>query len=514
LSAEPAARVGAPPVLELRNIRKAYGGVVALSDASLEVRGEGAVHALAGENGSGKSTLLGILSGQLAADSGEMWMHGRRTSFRSPADAIAAGICMVSQETSIAPDLTVGENVLLGRMDRRWWGVDRPASMRTAQTFLARLGTGVDPRERAGDLPPDQLQLVEIARALSMDARVLILDEPTSSLTASEAESLLTVVDDLRGDGVVTIFVSHRMSEVFAIADDVTVLRDGRVAFSGPVSSQTSDSLVAAMLGPAKAAMTAELASGRHPELGETLLEARGLSVPDVLSEVSLSVRAGEVVGLAGLEGAGRAELLECLFGELAPSAGSIAVRGEACAPRGPRDSVNAGVAYLPPDRKTRGLVLPMSIRGNASIVGTLRRPRLAPPDTRLEESLLDRLVRKTTLRMAAADAPVSSLSGGNQQKIALGKWLAGGKDVLLLDEPTRGVDIGAKLEIHALLRELAAEGAAVLVSSSENEELLAVCDRIVVMARQRVVAEVPVTEASLSLLARLSREGVHEPHR
>ncbi|MTD54692.1 ATP-binding cassette domain-containing protein [Amycolatopsis sp. RM579] len=288
------------PVLELRGIRKSYGSLVALKDAGLTVAAPGEVHALGGENGSGKSTLLGVLSGQAVPEEGEIFLDGRRVVFRSPADAIAHGICMVSQETSIAMDLTAGENVMLGRLDRRWWGVDRGASMAMARRCLNRLGARIDPRTPARELRADQLQIVEIARALSMRARILILDEPTSSLAADEAEALLRTIGELRGEGVVVIFVSHRMPEVFAIADRITILRDGEVAYSGPAATQSPETLVTAMLGAVKASRDQELSSRREPVLGATALEVSELSAPNAFQDVSLSVRYGEIVGLAG----------------------------------------------------------------------------------------------------------------------------------------------------------------------------------------------------------------------
>ncbi|GAA3529081.1 sugar ABC transporter ATP-binding protein [Amycolatopsis ultiminotia] len=500
------------PVLQLQGVHKSYGNLVALSDAGLTVTAPGEVHALGGENGSGKSTLLGVLSGQTRPDKGEILLDGRRVSFRNPADAIAHGICMVSQETSIAPDLTAGENVLLGRLERRWWGVDRSSSVDTARGYLGRLGSRLDPRTPARELRADQLQIVEIARALSMNARILILDEPTSSLAADEADALLEAIDELRRDDVVVLFVSHRMPEVFAIADRITVLRDGSVAYTGPAETQSAETLVTAMLGEAKAAHDRELSDTRTTRLGDVALEVSDLTAPGAFEDIGLSVRHGEIVGLAGLEGAGRSELLESLFGVRPVTGGRISVDGRAFTPRNPRAAIDAGVAYLPPDRKERGLVLSMSTLGNAGMVGTLGRKRWRRPAVRHEQGLIGDLVRRTRLRVKAPHEPVGTLSGGNQQKVSLGKWLVAGQHILLLDEPTRGVDVGAKMEIHALLRAAADDGAAVLVSSSENEELLAVCDRILVMARRRVVAEVSAAGATLGEVTRLSREGVHEP--
>lgn len=502
--------------LELRGIRKSYGGVRALKDVTLSVGAPGVIHALAGENGSGKSTLLGILSGQITSDEGSIWLNGERLALRSPADAVRNGICMVSQETSVALDLSVTENVLMGRMPKSRLGViDWRRSHQIVRGVLARLESDLDPGITARDLRPDQLQIVEIARALSMDAKVLILDEPTSSLNEDEAQSLMRVIRDLQREQVTTIFVSHRMAEVFALADEITVIRDGITAFSGPAKGQTHDSLVSAMLGDTKAARASELSAhhGRERSDERVALEVSSLSAPGAFEDVTLNVHVGEIVGIAGLEGAGRNELLESLFGERKTSSGRIRVRDEEFIPSSPRAAIDNGIAYLPPDRKGRGLVLTMSISSNASIVGTLgsRRHRRPPADT--ERRLLKELIDVTRLRMSRSRDPISTLSGGNQQKVSLGKWLVDGKDILLLDEPTRGVDIGAKLEIHGLLRRTADAGAAMLVSSSENEELLALCDRILVMSRRRIVADIDAKDATLELLTRYAREGTDNEH-
>jgi ABC-type sugar transport system ATPase subunit len=500
-------------LLEADGLRKTYGGVVALDSVSFSISAGGVVHALCGENGSGKSTLLGILSGQVVPDAGELWLDGQRVDFRSPADAIRHGVAMVSQETSVAPDLSVAENVLMGRLRRgRGRAIDYRATRAAVEQVLARLGAEFRADAVVRDLRPDQQQLVEIARALSMEARILILDEPTSSLTQDEAEALTDVVRELRAGGVTTLFVSHRMPEVLALADELTVLRDGRVALSAPASGETPDTLVSAMLGPTKAARHDEEVAPRRsaPAAAPPILELEGLTAPGAFEGITLSLRPGEVVGIAGLEGAGRSELLESVFGERATSAGVVRYKGEPLAARDPRKAIDNGIGYLPPDRKERGVVLTMSVSGNASVVGTLDVPRWRRPPRDRERRLLDDVVRVTRLRMGGPGDPVATLSGGNQQKVALGKWLSGSTELLLLDEPTRGIDVGAKLEIHALLRKAADDGAAILVSSSENEELLAVSDRIVVMARRRMVADLHAGEASLELLTRYAREGTH----
>ncbi len=489
------------PVLELRAIEKRYGGVRALTGTDFCLSEPGTVHGLLGENGSGKSTLLGVLSGQIRPDSGEVLIGGERVSFSTPADALAQGIAMVSQETAVAPHLSVTENVLLGRrFVHSMTGIDWPASRRRAAAVLESLGLDYDLDARVGDLRPDQRQMIEIARALSMEAQILILDEPTSSLTDDEVERLLAVLVNLKERGVSTIFVSHRLGEVLAICDELTVLRDGRDVESGPASSYDAASLVGAMTDGAHE--TSERTS--RPMSSDSRLSIRALSAPGV-KEVDLDVRAGEIVGLAGLLGAGRAELLETIFGVRRATAGEILLDGEPLVADEPRAAVERGIGYLPPDRKGQGLVLSMSAAQNLAMVTTLQRRRLSMPNKGQELELVTDMSARMRLRIADPDAPVRTLSGGNQQKVALAKWLINKPRVLLLDEPTRGVDVAAKLEIHQLLREVADSGVALMVSSSENDELLELADRIVVMFRGRVVASHNSGEATASALTRLT---------
>ncbi|HEY4094800.1 MAG TPA: sugar ABC transporter ATP-binding protein [Baekduia sp.] len=495
---------GAGAPLAVVGLDKRYGGVHALRRAHMTVSAPGTVHGLIGENGSGKSTLLGILSGEKQPDWGQIYVDGAPVEFASPVNALRHGIAMVSQETALAPDLSIAENIFLGRrMVRAPWGIDWRRTRREATTVLARLQLDYDPRRLVGTLRPDQQQMVEIARALSLNARVLILDEPTSSLSDDEVAALFETIRGLKADGVSTIFVSHRLKEMFALVDEFTVLRNGATVATGPVAEFDEDSLIAAMVGDTKA-LTRPVVTSRPRPSGNapTAMSVKGLTVPGVLEGVGVDVRAGEIVGLAGLEGAGRSELLEAIFGLRELGGGTIEVGGRAFAPRGPRDAIGRGVGYLPPDRKVQGVVLKRSVAENLTMVVTADTGRLRAPRDRDTREIVERVYDVLRIRAASPSALVSTLSGGNQQKVALGKWVAAEQQVLLLDEPTRGVDVGAKAEIHQLLRRAADRGLALLVSSSENDELLRLCDRIVVMYRGAVVASLDAEEATEPVLA------------
>ena len=486
------------PVLRALGVQKRFGGVHALRGAHLEVHA-GEVHVLVGENGSGKSTLLKILSGQLHPDAGEIILDGRHTSFRGAADALRQGIATVTQETTLAPDLSVAENVLLGRrMPRRGRLIDWRGTRARARAALERLDLDIDPSTPVRRLRPDQQQMVEIARALSIDARVLILDEPTSSLTDDEVESLFAIVRRLREQRVATIFVSHRLNEIFAVGDRLTVMRDGHTVGGGPVPEFDRPRLIHLMVGRA----LGEEQSPQHAEFdAAAVLRVRGLSVPGACDAVDLDVAPGEIVGLAGLVGAGRTELLEAIFG-LRRCQGRIEVAGSPVSYRSPRQAIRDGVALVPSDRKAQGLVLEMSVRENLMMASTAGLLRVRRPSTTRELAAVGSAIRDLHIRTHSPDASVATLSGGNQQKVVLGKWLATSPRLLMLDDPTRGVDVGAKAEIYRLLREAAGRGIGIVASSSEIPELLTLCDRIVVMFRGRVAASLTREEATEAVIA------------
>jgi ABC-type sugar transport system ATPase subunit len=486
------------PLLRAEGLYKRYGGVRALKGAGMTLLA-GEVHALVGENGSGKSTLLRIISGQLRPDGGRLVLGGVEAVFRNPTEALRLGIATVTQETTLAPDLSVAENVFLGhRMARRGGVIDWRATRRAAREALGRLGLDIDPSTPVRRLRPDQRQMVEIARALSIDARVLILDEPTSSLTDDEVEALFRAVRALRADGVSTIFVSHRLKEVYDLADSVTVLRDGETVGTGSATDFDRPKLIQLMVGR-------DLVETEPPTPAANAgaaLRIRGLRISRAFADIDLDVTHGEIVGLAGLLGAGRSELLETIFGLRRAEGGSIEIQGAPVSFRSPRHAIRGGVAFVPADRKLQGLVPRMSVSENLVMARTASAPRIFPPRSRREQPIVQGAMTGMRIRAQSPRVAVSALSGGNQQKVVLGKWLATQPRVLMLDEPTRGVDVGAKADIYNLLFDAAEKGVAVIVSSSENPELLTLCDRIVVLFRGRISATLSRDEATEAQIA------------
>jgi len=477
----------ASPLLSIRGLSKAFPGVQALADVDLDIEA-GTVHALMGENGAGKSTLMRVLAGLHPPDAGEIAVRGLPVRIRSPHHALTLGIAMIHQELMGFPDLSVAENLFMGR-EPAWAGglwLDRPRMDREARALLARLGAPVDPSRPLRDLSVSQRQMVEIAQALAHRADLVIMDEPTSALSDPEVASLHAIVRDLARGGAAVIYISHRMDEVFRIADVVTVLRDGRRVGTRPARGLDARALIAMMVGR-------ELADAppRGPAApGDTLLAVRGLGRAGEFADVSFDVRAGEIVGLAGLMGAGRSELLGALAGWAPAEAGSIEVRGRPVRIRSPRDAIRLGLAWVSEDRRELGLIPSMSVAGNLTL-GSLRDCRVGPfLSRRREREIADGLVRDFAIRSPGLDRPVALLSGGNQQKVVMARVLRGRPEILLLDEPTRGVDVAAKAEIHALVARLAREGKAVLLVSSELPEVLALSDRLLVMREGRIVAE------------------------
>jgi ABC-type sugar transport system ATPase subunit len=471
-------------MIEAVALVKRFGGARALDDVSLVVA-PGTVHAVVGENGAGKSTLGRVLCGILRPDSGEVRLGGVPVRWRDPREALAAGVAMVHQELAVCPDLSVAENIALGRWPRRGLLVDRAAMERRAEQLLDEVGARLPVRSPLRSLSVAQEQLVQIAAALGTGARVLVLDEPTSSLSQAEAERLLELVEALRGRGTTVVYVSHRLPEVLRLADAVSVLRDGRHVATLPRAEASADVLVRLMVGrdlPPAATVS------RVP--GAPLLQVQGLSSPGLLHDVSFEVRAGEIVGLAGLVGAGRSELARALFGLDPRARGRVLLDGRPLRLGAPRAALAAGLALLPEDRKRQGLLLGWGARANWSLprLAAFRRGPLL--DRRREARAASEALAATDVRGADLESPVAALSGGNQQKVALAKWLSVGARVLLADEPTRGVDVGAKAAIHARLRAVADEGRGVLFISSELPELLAVADRVLVLRGGRIVAE------------------------
>lgn len=482
----PIADAGPRVILEVRGVTKRFPGVTALDDVSLSVV-HGACHALCGENGAGKSTLGRIIAGILAPDAGELLIDGRAVRIRTPLDAARAGIGLVHQELHFCPNLSVAENLLLGGMPRRGPWLNRAAMRQAARESLASIGAQIDPDTPMERLSIAQEQLVQIAAATWVGARLLVLDEPTSSLSEHEAARLFELMHELRRRGVTLIYVTHRLGEVFSQCDAVSVLRDGRHVVTLPTAATNPDEVVRHMIGrPLSQYLPVHTDAAR----GEVRLSARGLSSPRKFEAIGFELHAGEILGLAGLVGAGRSEIAHALFGLDRAAVGEVRVNGTIGFPRHPADALNRGLGYLPEDRKRQGLVLSLSGRENLSLAILRRLSRVGFVRRRRERDLTREYFERLAVRAPDIDAPASGLSGGNQQKVALAKWLAARCPVLIVDEPTRGVDVGAKAEIHALLDRLAAEGTAILLISSELPELLALSTRVIVLREGRMVGE------------------------
>lgn len=499
------------PRVEFVSITKRFEGVAALDDVTLSV-GSGECHALVGENGAGKSTLVKLLAGIHRPDAGRMLVDGRTVEFSSPADALAVGIAIVHQELAFAPDLSVAENLAMGRYPSRGLLLDRRAMRRRGEAALARIGANLDASAPMCSLSVAQEQLVQIALAVDRGARILIFDEPTSSLSEVEAQRLFALIRDLAAGGTTILYVTHRLPEVFALCDRIHVLRDGRLIQTLPTSDATTEKLVALMIGRA---LDVSVAGPPQGPPGELLLEVEGLSSPAGFRDVGFGVRAGEIVGLAGLVGAGRSEIALALFGLDTSVRGTLRVCGRALLDgrrrHSPRAAIAAGLSLVPEDRKRQGLVLSMSAFANWSLPVLHRFSRRGLLDRARERREAQQALSALDVRGASLQQPVATLSGGNQQKVVLGKWLGVGGRVLIVDEPTRGVDVGAKAAIHALLVGLAREGAAVLLISSELPELLALSSRVLVMRAGRLVAELPREQLSQERLMR-HMAGVETP--
>ncbi|MFJ5259775.1 sugar ABC transporter ATP-binding protein [Streptomyces sp. NPDC088387] len=484
---------GPAPVLALRDVSKSFGAVRALRDVSLELR-PGEVHALAGENGAGKSTLIKTLAGVHRPDTGRLLLDGAPAVFHGPRDARDAGIAVIYQEPTLFPDLSVTENIFVGRSPRRSLGrVDHKAAYEATAVLMRRLGVALDPERPARGLSIADQQIVEIAKALSFDARVLIMDEPTAALTGSEVARLFGVVRTLREQGAAVLFVSHRLEEIFGIGDRVTTLRDGARVASEPLSGITEDDLVRRMVGRD----LDELYPKQDVRPGEVALSVRRLTREGVFTDVSFEVRRGEIVCLAGLVGAGRTEVARAVFGIDRPDAGDVEVEGRRLAGGAPSAAMAAGLALVPEDRRAQGLVMNMSIERNIGLTGLRTTVRAGFMDPAAERGRSrDWAVRLQVKYARIADA-VATLSGGNQQKVVLAKWLATRPKVLIVDEPTRGIDVGTKAEVHRLLSQLAADGVAVLMISSDLPEVLGMADRVLVMHEGRLTAEIPRSAAT-----------------
>jgi rhamnose transport system ATP-binding protein len=486
---------GAPRLLEVRGVCKRFGGVRAVVDASVTFA-PNSVHGLVGENGAGKSTLSKIVSGVYAPDAGEVLVDGKPVHFHSPRDALAAGIATIAQEIALIPRGTVEENVMLAIEPSSAGFVRRRDLRRRFEELNESTGFDLPATARVGGLRTAERQKVEILRAIARSARVIVMDEPTAALTLDESERLMEIVRRLAGEGTTVLLISHYLEEVLSVCDTVTVMRNGHVVQTGPAAEETKDSLVSAMIGRE---MTLEYpANTPAPDDAPVVLEARGLTRRGALDDVSLTVRAGEIVGLAGLVGSGRTEVARAIFGADQLDAGEILLQGQPVRVRGPRQAARLGIAMLPESRKEDGLVMIRSVRENITLPTLGDFAAAGFVNRRRERSRVSQLGRELAVRAPSVEAPVVTLSGGNQQKVLFAKWLIRRPRVLVADEPTRGVDIGAKRQIHELILRLAGEGMAVLLISSELEEVLGLAHRVEVMRRGRIVASYDRQEATM----------------
>ncbi len=491
------------PLFRMQGITKRYGGVLALEGVDLAVHA-GRIHAVLGENGAGKSSLIKCMAGVVQPDGGSMHLDGTPVRFPTPAAANAAGVVCIFQELSLVPDLSVADNILISNPPRRLGMIDRRAQRRMAEAALARVGAGagaegIHPMALVRDLPLSRRQLVEIAKALVRAPRLLILDEATSALTASDVAPVFRLLKQLRAEGVALVYISHRMDEIAELADECSVFRNGRRVDSFAAGSRTDDEIVTLMIGRDYSQVFPPKPS--RPPDAPAVLEVRNLSWGDSLAGISLAVRPGEIVGLGGLDGQGQRELLLALFGVLRGVSGAVLVGGEPAAAGGPHDAAAQGVALIPEDRKTEGLMLPMTVGENLSFASLGRLSHGGVLDRAAERNAIARVVKLLAIKTAGSDIPVAALSGGNQQKVVLAKWLMNAPRVILLNDPTRGIDVGTKQEIYQLLRDLAAKGAAILLYSTDYAELIGCCDRVLVMYQGRVrreLAGADITERAL----------------
>jgi len=488
----------ASPILELKSIRKSFPGVVALSDVTFDLKA-GEVHALVGENGAGKSTLLSIMNGLQQPDSGTIRIDGEAVVLSGPAAAHANRLALVHQELVLCPNLSVAENIFLGREPPARFGGARAAMNRAANALLDEIHVRLDPDRKVGDLSLNEQQVVEICRALATRPKILVFDEPTASLNDDQVEHLLAIIAKLRQTGLGIVYVSHRLGEVLSISDRVTVLRDGRVVGSRATAELDEAQLVGLMVGREhKPGETAY----RHRALGDVALEVRGIGRDGVFDDVSFEVRKGEIVGIAGLLGCQREAVVRSLFGAFAIDRGEIRIGGRRAVLRSPRDAIAGGVGFMPADRKNEGLVLSMNVGDNVGLtildrlkaMGLLRRAR--------KNAIAAGIVKILAAKVSSLSQLISQLSGGNQQKIVIGKWMARGGDIVIAEDPTRGVDVGAKFEIWRAVQKLAEDGKAVLLTTTELQELMDACDRIVVMSRGRVTGQFRRDEFSAEAIA------------
>ncbi|MBC9936995.1 MULTISPECIES: sugar ABC transporter ATP-binding protein [unclassified Leucobacter] len=495
------------PMLELRGVAKAFGQVIALRDGSLTLH-PGSIHALVGENGAGKSTVVKIIAGLYRRDGGEIRLAGEVVDFATTAEAKDAGIAVIYQEPTLFPDLSVTENIFMGRQPLgRFRRIDRGRMRTEVEQLFARLGVSMDPERTADGLSIADQQMIEIAKAISLDARVLIMDEPTAALSGIEVERLFQVARALRDEGRALVFISHRFDEVFALCDTITVMRDGSYVSTTAIADTDPDTVVAEMVGRE----ITELFPKTVAEIGAPVLEVSGLTSPGVFTDISFTVHAGEIVGLAGLVGAGRSEVARAIFGVDGYRSGSVRVAGEVVPKKQPTAAMRAGLALVPEDRRKQGLVLDESVARNtaSAVLGSISKLGLVTNGAEMRAARP--WSEKLEVKANAMTTLTGTLSGGNQQKVVLGKWLATDPRVLIIDEPTRGIDVGTKSEVHRLLSALAGQGLAILMISSELPEVLGMADRVVVMREGHITATIDRSNATQENVMRAATQGAND---
>jgi rhamnose transport system ATP-binding protein len=497
---------GKVPVVQVEQLSKAFGGVQALRDVQLALYA-GEVHALLGENGAGKSTLIKTITGVHMPDSGTLYLDGQPIRFNDTRDAQKHGIAAIYQEPSLFPDLDIAENIFVGRQPTHAGRVEWGTMYTAARALLQQLGVSLDPRTKARELSVAQQQMVEIARSLSLNARVLIMDEPTSSLTQREVEELFVIVRQLREAGTAILFISHRLEELFAIADRVTTLRDGAYVGTRPMESVTSADLIQMMVGR----NLSELFPKQDVTPSEVALEVVNLTVAGHFSDVTFTLRKGEIVGMAGLIGAGRTDVARALFGILPPTSGTIRIAGKPVKISNPETAMALGIGFVPEDRKQHGLVLEFPISENITLPRLPGFAKWGWLNTKAERAAAASGATQLEVKMTGIDQTAGQLSGGNQQKVVLAKWLETHPRILILDEPTRGIDVGTKAAVHRLMSQLAAEGMAILMISSELPEVLGMSDRILVMREGHLTGEFSRERATPELIMQAATAVVSE---
>ena len=487
-------------LLEMRDVSKSFPGVKALDHVQLKLR-PGKVHALMGENGAGKSTLMKCMFGIYKMDEGQIYIDGQPAEIKDPMDALNQGIAMVHQELQPIPARTIGENIFLGRYPMKKVlgflnAVDHKKMYEDTEKLLEKVHMNFDPHEKVGNLSVSQMQSVEIAKAVSANCRVLILDEPTSSLTENEVEALFRIVNELTAEGVAVVYISHKMDEILRIADEVTIMRDGQYIGTWPADELTTDSIITKMVGRELTNLYPE----KHNEPGEVVFEVEDFTSinPRSFRHVSFNVRKGEILGVAGLVGAQRTELMEGLFGTRSHTSGTIRYKGKELIIHRPKDAIDQGIAMLTEDRRGTGIMGVLSVEDNVAIASLSHYIKWGEAiDGKKVQAITDEMIEKMEIKTPSHKTQIQSLSGGNQQKVLVGRWLANNPDVLILDEPTRGIDVGAKYEIYCIIEELAREGKSVIMISSEMGEIIGMSDRVMVMCDGRVTGFIDGSEAT-----------------